>query len=83
MRKHVCRPMLAVVLAALGLAAAGCAGAYKVNQTQVYVQFNTQDLVATFRRKVQKATNISRSGANAFIADYIGGLAGYTYLEGD
>lgn len=47
-----------------------------------YVQFNTQDLVATFRRKVQKAKGISRQEANTFIADYIAGLAGYTYLEG-
>lgn len=46
-----------------------------------YVQFNSQTLVATFRRKVQNATAISRSEANAFIADYIDGLAGYTYLE--
>jgi arginine decarboxylase len=47
-----------------------------------YVQFNAQDLVATFRRKVQSATDLSRADANAFIADYIEGLAGYTYLEG-
>jgi arginine decarboxylase len=47
-----------------------------------YVQFNSQDLVATFRRKVQAATDLSRADANAFIADYIEGLAGYTYLEG-
>jgi arginine decarboxylase len=38
--------------------------------------------VATFRRKVQSATDLSRADANAFIADYIEGLAGYTYLEG-
>ncbi len=48
-----------------------------------YVQFNTQDLTATFRRKVQNARGISRQDANAFIADYIAGLAGYTYLEGE
>ncbi len=47
-----------------------------------YVQFNAQDLVTTFRRKVQNATGLSRTEANAFIADYIEGLAGYTYLEG-
>lgn len=46
-----------------------------------YVQFNTKDLVTTFRRKVQRARHISRPEANAFIADYIAGLAGYTYLE--
>src|SRR5687768_3461310 len=49
-----------------------------------YVQFNTQDLIATFRRKIANAgTRITRSEANAFIADYIAGLAGYTYLEGE
>jgi arginine decarboxylase len=47
-----------------------------------YVQFNAQDLIATFRRKVQNAKGLARSEANAFIADYIAGLAGYTYLEG-
>jgi arginine decarboxylase len=47
-----------------------------------YVQFNSADLVANFRRKVQNATGLSRTEANAFIADYIEGLAGYTYLEG-
>jgi hypothetical protein len=26
---------------------------------------------------------LPRSEANTFIADYIAGLAGYTYLEGD
>ena len=49
-----------------------------------YVQFNTQDLISTFRRKIANAgTRITRAEANAFIADYIAGLAGYTYLEGD
>jgi arginine decarboxylase len=47
-----------------------------------YVQFDAQSLVATFRRKVQNAA-LTRGEANAFIADYIAGLAGYTYLEGD
>ena len=54
-----------------------------VTEVLNYVQFNAQDLVTTFRRKVQNATDISRSEANAFIADYIAGLAGYTYLEGE
>ncbi len=54
-----------------------------VTEVLNYVQFNAQDLVATFRRKVQNARNLSRVEANAFIADYIAGLAGYTYLEGE
>jgi arginine decarboxylase len=48
-----------------------------------YVQFDAQALIATFRRKVQRAKNLTRNEINAFIADYIEGLAGYTYLEGD
>jgi arginine decarboxylase len=48
-----------------------------------YVQFNAQDLITTFRRKVQNAPGLARSEANAFIADYIAGLGGYTYLEGE
>jgi arginine decarboxylase len=48
-----------------------------------YVQFNAQDLVTTFRRKINAAKDLSRNEANAFIADYIEGLAGYTYLEGE
>jgi arginine decarboxylase len=48
-----------------------------------YVQFNAQDLITTFRRKVQNAEGLARSEANAFIADYIAGLGGYTYLEGE
>lgn len=47
-----------------------------------YVQFDAQALIATFRRKVQRANTLTRQEANAFIADYIEGLAGYTYLEG-
>lgn len=52
-----------------------------VTEVLNYVQFDAQDLVATFRRKVHAAEGLSRSEANAFIADYIEGLAGYTYLE--
>jgi arginine decarboxylase len=54
-----------------------------VTEVLNYVQFSAQDLVATFRRKVQNARDLSRAEANAFIADYIAGLAGYTYLEGE
>jgi arginine decarboxylase len=48
-----------------------------------YVQFDSQTLVANFRRKVNAASSLTRTEANAFIADYIEGLAGYTYLEGN
>jgi arginine decarboxylase len=54
-----------------------------VTEVLNYVQFDAQHLVTNFRRKVQNAPGLTRSEANAFIADYIAGLAGYTYLEGE
>ncbi len=54
-----------------------------VTEVLNYVQFHASDLLATFRRKVQQAEGLSRQDANAFIADYVSGLEGYTYLEGD
>jgi arginine decarboxylase len=55
-----------------------------VTEVLNYVQFDAQSLITTFRRKVQRAQGrLSRQEANAFIADYIEGLAGYTYLEGE
>jgi arginine decarboxylase len=32
---------------------------------------------------VASAKHISRQEANTFIADYVAGLEGYTYLEGE
>jgi arginine decarboxylase len=67
-------------------------GRYEINDlvegdtvTEVlnYVQFGAAQLLATFRRKVNSAKGISREEANAFIADYVAGLEGYTYLEGE
>ncbi len=54
-----------------------------VTEVLTYVQFHASDLLATFRRKVARAQGLSRQDANAFIADYVAGLEGYTYLEGD
>ena len=54
-----------------------------VTEVLAYVQFRASDLLATFRRKVGNATTLSRPEANAFIADYVAGLEGYTYLEGE
>jgi len=54
-----------------------------VTEVLNYVQFRASDLLTTFRRKVQSATNISREEANMYIAEYVAGLEGYTYLEGD
>jgi arginine decarboxylase len=54
-----------------------------VTEVLDYVQFRGSDLLATFRRKVASATGITRQEANTFIADYVTGLEGYTYLEGE
>jgi arginine decarboxylase len=54
-----------------------------VTEVLAYVQFRASDLLATFRRKVSAAKTLTRQEANAFIADYVAGLEGYTYLEGD
>jgi arginine decarboxylase len=54
-----------------------------VTEVLAYVQFHASDLLATFRRKVSAASGLSRQHANAFIADYVAGLEGYTYLEGE
>jgi len=54
-----------------------------VTEVLNYVQFGAATLLATFRRKVANARDISRQEANAFIAEYVAGLEGYTYLEGE
>ncbi len=54
-----------------------------VTEVLTYVQFHASDLLATFRRKVARAKGLKRQDANAFIADYVAGLEGYTYLEGE
>ena len=54
-----------------------------VTEVLNYVQFRAWDLLATFRRKVTAAKTLSREEANTFIADYVAGLEGYTYLEGE
>lgn len=54
-----------------------------VTEVLTYVQFHASDLLATFRRKVARAASLKRQDANAYIADYVAGLEGYTYLEGE
>jgi len=54
-----------------------------VTEVLNYVQFRGSDLLQTFRRKVNAAKQITRQEANTFIADYVAGLEGYTYLEGE
>jgi arginine decarboxylase len=54
-----------------------------VTEVLDYVEFRGSDLLTTFRRKVQACSSISREEANMFIAEYVAGLEGYTYLEGE
>ncbi len=54
-----------------------------VTEVLNYVQFRASDLLQTFRRKVTQVKHLSRADVNAFIADYVAGLEGYTYLEGE
>ncbi len=54
-----------------------------VTEVLNYVQFRASDLLQTFRRKVARAKHISLQEANTFIADFVAGLEGYTYLEGE
>jgi arginine decarboxylase len=54
-----------------------------VTEVLNYVQFGASTLLATFRRKVTAAKTLTRQEANAFIAEYVAGLEGYTYLEGE
>jgi arginine decarboxylase len=54
-----------------------------VTEVLNYVQFHASDLLTTFRRKVGNAKDLPRHEANSFIADFVAGLEGYTYLEGD
>ena len=54
-----------------------------VTEVLNYVQFQPAELLMTFRRKVTAAKELPRNEANQFIADYVAGLEGYTYLEGE
>jgi arginine decarboxylase len=54
-----------------------------VTEVLNYVQFRATDLLQVFRRKVGNAKRLTRQEANTFIADYVAGLEGYTYLEGE
>jgi arginine decarboxylase len=54
-----------------------------VTEVLNYVQFGASNLLQTFRRKVSAAKQLSRQEANTFIAEFVAGLEGYTYLEGE
>jgi arginine decarboxylase len=53
-----------------------------VTEVLNYVQFRASDLLTMFRRKVSAVKTLTRKEANTFIAEYVAGLEGYTYLEG-
>ncbi len=54
-----------------------------VTEVLNYVQFSAAEMLTTFRRKVTAAKDLPRAEANQFIADFVAGLEGYTYLEGE
>jgi arginine decarboxylase len=54
-----------------------------VTEVLNYVQFGASSLLATWRRKVNAVKSLSRQEANSFIAEFVAGLEGYTYLEGE
>lgn len=54
-----------------------------VTEVLNYVQFGASALLTTWRRKVNAARGLSRQEANQYVADFVAGLEGYTYLEGE
>jgi arginine decarboxylase len=54
-----------------------------VTQVLEYVHFEPSALLTAFRRKVAAASALTRQEGNMFIAEYVAGLEGYTYLEGE
>ena len=68
--------------ASSGYEVVGLAHGDTVTDVLEYVHFESSAVIANFRRKVSLATDISRTEANEAIANYIAGLAGYTYVEG-
>jgi arginine decarboxylase len=54
-----------------------------VTEVLHYVQFHAPALLSTWRRKVTATKDLSRAEANQFVAEYVAGLEGYTYLEGE
>ena len=54
-----------------------------VTEVLNYVQFNASNLLTTFRKKVGNARDLTRQECNTYIAEYVAGLEGYTYLEGE
>ena len=71
------------MMTVLSLYAAPADGNALAEQAEFLKPFRAADLLQTFRRKVTQVKHLSRAEANGFIADYVAGLEGYTYLEGE
>ncbi|OGI54392.1 MAG: arginine decarboxylase [Candidatus Muproteobacteria bacterium RIFCSPHIGHO2_12_FULL_60_33] len=65
-------------------------GGYQLSQPQQgdtvdsvlrYVHFNADDLLASYRAKIERATSISAKNRDTYLAELSEGLKGYTYLE--
>ena len=65
-------------------------GGYQLSQAQQgdtvdsvlrYVHFNADDLLASYRAKIERATSISAKNRETYLAELAEGLKGYTYLE--
>ena len=52
-----------------------------INDVLEYVEFKPQKLATAFRRKVAAAKSLTREEKNSFIAHYIEGMDGSTYLR--
>ncbi len=46
-----------------------------------YVHFNAEDLLASYRAKIEHAASLSAKDREAYLAELSEGLKGYTYLE--
>ena len=46
-----------------------------------YVHFNADDLLASYRTKIERAKSLSAKNRETYLAELAEGLKGYTYLE--
>jgi len=65
-------------------------GGYQLSQAQQgdtvdsvlrYVHFNADDLLASYRDKIERASSLSAKNRETYLAELSEGLKGYTYLE--
>jgi arginine decarboxylase len=64
-------------------AATACPGARgdTVDSVLRYVHFNADDLLASYRAKIERAKSLSAESRETYLAELSEGLKGYTYLE--